>query len=703
MKLQALRFVRRSLVGLIGLGLCGMVSATEYSANFKGADISEFITTVGRNLNKTIIVDPAVRGKVNVRSYDLLTEEQYYQFFLSVLDVYGFAVIDMPNGVTKVVRAKDAKAGAIPVVDRDDQAIGDEMVTRVVAVKNVSVRELAPLLRQLNDNAGGGNVVHYDPSNVIMLTGRAAVVNRLVEIIRRVDKAGDQEVDIIRLKFASAGELVRIIESLTASTGGKGAAASLLIPKVVADERTNSIVVSGEPSARARIVRLVAKLDSELETYGNTRVFYLKYAKAADLVDVLKGVSETVAAEAAGGGKKTNSSSSRGNFSIEAHEDTNTLVITAQPDNMRTLEGVINQLDIRRAQVNVEAIIVEVAEGDGISLGVQWATKAGGTQFNDAGVSISEIGAGIYDAQPTEGTTIISGSGDNQNTTINPDTPGDISGLASALAKISGAAFGFYGADWGVLVQAAANDSRSNLLATPSITTLDNKEAFFTVGEEVPVLTGSASSSSNDNPFTTVDRKEVGIKLKVTPQINEGNAVQLTIEQEVSKVQGQTSVDVVFAKRQLQTTVLVDSGDTIVLGGLLDDQIEESESKVPLLGDIPVLGHLFRSTNSKKVKRNLMIFIRPTIIRDSVTMQNISSRKYSQIRAQQLLREELGVALMPETKVPVLPEFNSTDDVSPEVQEYIDFLKEKNERLKKEEADKAAKEAEANKEQVSAE
>ncbi|WP_432460321.1 type II secretion system secretin GspD [Agarivorans sp. QJM3NY_25] len=673
MKLQALRYIHHILIGLIGLGLCTVVSATEFSANFKDADINELITTVGRNLNKTIIVDPAVRGKVNVRSYDLLDEKQYYQFFLNVLEVYGFAAIDMPNGVVKVVRSKDAKAGAIPVVDQDGQAAGDEMVTRVVAVKNVSVRELAPLLRQLNDNAGGGNVVHYDPSNVIMLTGRAAVVNRLVEIIRRVDKAGDQEVDIIRLKFASAGELVRIIESLTTNKSGKGAAASLLIPKVVADERTNSIVVSGEPGARARVVSLVSKLDSELETYGNTRVFYLKYAKATDLVDVLKGVSETVAAEAAGGGKKASANNARGNFSIEAHEDTNALVITAQPDTMRTLEGVINQLDIRRAQVNVEAIIVEVAEGDGVSLGVQWATAAGGTQFNNVGMSVSELGAGIYDAQPTKGSTVC-----NDGTcTVNPDTDGDVSTLASALSKVTGAAFGFYGTDWGVLLQAAATDSRSNLLATPSITTLDNQEAYFTVGEEVPVLTGSASSSGNDNPFTTVDRKEVGVKLKVTPQINEGNAVQLTIEQEVSKVQGQTSVDIVFAKRQLSTTVLVDSGDTIILGGLLDDQIEESESKVPLLGDIPILGHLFRSTNSKKTKRNLMIFIRPTIIRDAATMQNISSRKYSQIRAQQLLREELGVALMPETKVPVLPEFNSVDDVSPEVQEYIDYLKEK--------------------------
>lgn len=691
MKFQLGKLARAACLALCGfsLSLSALADELSFTPDFTDTDISEMITTVGRNLDKTIIVDPSVRGKVNVRSYDELTEEQYYQFFLSILDVYGFAVVDMPNGFVKVIRAKDAKGAAIPVVDSDSDAIGDEMVTRVVPVKNVSVRELAPLLRQLNDNAGGGNVVHYDPSNVIMLTGRAAVVNRLVEIIRRVDKAGDQEVDIVKLKFASADEMVRIISSLTATAakgggGGGAAATNLLTPKVVADERTNSIVISGEPSARERIVRLVEKLDSELETFGNTRVFYIRYAKAADLVDVLKGVSETVAAEAAGGssnagGNRSSRNSSRGQFSIEAHEETNALVITAQPDTMRTLETVIKQLDIRRAQVHVEAMIVEVSDGDGISLGVQWATQAGGTQFNDGlTVPITEIGSGVWQAQPTDGTeTCVADTNGGSTCTSTPDQLGNIVPLANTLSRISGAAFGFYGSNWAALIQAAANDTRSNLLATPSITTLDNQEAFFIVGQEVPVVTGSSAGSNNENPFTTVDRREVGIKLKVTPQINEGDAVQLTIEQEVSSVQGQTNIDVVFATRQLTTTVLVDSGDMIILGGLLDDQVEESNSKVPLLGDIPVLGHLFRSTGTSQSKRNLMVFIRPTIIRDSATMRNVSSRKYSQIRAQQLLRQEEGVNLMPDLQMPVLPEYGIDQEISPEEQAYLDYLKEK--------------------------
>ncbi|AZU46856.1 general secretion pathway protein D [Aeromonas hydrophila] len=211
------------------LMMAGSAWATEYSASFKNADIEEFINTVGKNLNKTIIIEPSVRGKINVRSYDLLNEDQYYQFFLSVLDVYGFAVVPMDNGVLKVVRSKDAKTSAIPVVDESNPGSGDEMVTRVVPVRNVSVRELAPLLRQLNDNAGGGNVVHYDPSNVLLITGRAAVVNRLVEVVRRVDKAGDQEVDIVKLKYASAGEMVRLVTNLNKDGNNQGGNTSLLL------------------------------------------------------------------------------------------------------------------------------------------------------------------------------------------------------------------------------------------------------------------------------------------------------------------------------------------------------------------------------------------------------------------------------------------------------------------------------------------
>ncbi|WP_273543482.1 secretin N-terminal domain-containing protein, partial [Aeromonas veronii] len=382
------------------LMMAGSAWATEYSASFKNADIEEFINTVGKNLNKTIIIEPSVRGKINVRSYDLLNEEQYYQFFLSVLDVYGFAVVPMDNGVLKVLRSRDAKTSAIPVVDGSNPGMGDEMVTRVVPVRNVSVRELAPLLRQLNDNAGGGNVVHYEPSNVLLITGRAAVVNRLVEVVNRVDRAGDQDVDIIKLKFASAGEMVRLVTNLNKDGNPQGGTASLLLsPKVVADERTNSVVVSGEPKARARIIQMVRQLDRDLQSQGNTRVFYLKYGKAKDMVEVLKGVSSSIEADKKGGGGAAatgGASIGGGKLAISADETTNALVITAQPDVMSELEQVVAKLDIRRAQVLVEAIIVEMQDGDGLSLGVQWGNaNGGGTQFTNSGLPLgSAIAAG---------------------------------------------------------------------------------------------------------------------------------------------------------------------------------------------------------------------------------------------------------------------------------------------------------------------
>ncbi len=668
-----LNSVGKKLTGLaasILLGMSSMAMATEYSASFKGTDINEFINVVGKNLNKTVIVDPSVRGKVNVRSYDLLNEEQYYQFFLNVLDVYGYAVVTMENGVLKVIKSKVAKTSSIPVVDDKNPGYGDEMVTRVVPVRNVSVRELSPLLRQLNDNAGGGNVVHYEPSNVLMLTGRAAVVNRLVEIVRRVDKAGDQEVDIIHLKFASASEMVRILDSVTKGDG-KSKIPSILLPKIVADDRTNSVVISGDPKARQRVATLIQKLDSELESTGNTRVIYLKYANAKEVSEVLQGVSSSIESEKSGTKSK---SKTKSNLSIEAHEDTNALVITAQPDIMRTLEQVINQLDIRRAQVLVEAIIVEIAEGDGINFGVQWVSEAGGTQYNNgAQIPLTSIGAGIYDAQDKT-TTTKTVDANGKPVTNESTTSGDVATLAAALSGVNGMALGVMNGakSFGAIIQAAATDSQSNILATPSIMTLDNQEASFIVGEEVPVITGSSASSGNDNPFQTVERQEVGVKLKVTPQINEGDAVQLMIEQEVSQVLGSTSVDVTFAKRQINTTILADSGQTIVIGGLLDDQVTESVSKVPLLGDIPWIGHLFKSTSTSTKKRNLMVFIKPTIIRDNVSIRGVSNRKYSLIRAYQLLQQENGVDLMPNTDVPVLPKFGSDSIISPEVRKYLE-------------------------------
>lgn len=645
--------------------------AAEYSPNFKGTEITEFINIVGKNLKKTIIVDPNVRGKITVRSYDLLTEDQYYQFFLNVLQVYGYAVVEMPTGVLKVVRDKDAKTSNIPVID-GEFFNGDEMITRVVPVYSVPVRELAPILRQLNDQAGGGNVISHDPSNVMMLTGRAAVVNRLTEIIERVDKAGDREVEIIKLKYASASEMVRIIESINKSQGKQTTPANLE-PKIVADDRTNSVIVSGDIKARQRIIKLITRLDKELESNGNTRVTFLKYAKAEEIVKVLQGVSASIKAEEQQqqGGNNRRRNNNR-DISIEAHVDSNAIVITAEPDMMSSLQEVIRQLDIRRAQVLVEAIIVEVFEGDGTSLGVQWATSSGGgQQFTNGTVPIGQLAVAIDQASDRTIRSNVIGSETGEVTPIEETEEGDPTLLANLLGNVNGFMIGIVEDDWGAIVQAVSTDTNSNILATPHLTTMDNEEAFFIVGQEVPIITGSQTGSNNSNPFQTVERQEVGTKLKVTPQINEGSAVQLVIEQEVSSVNGATSVDIAINKREIKTTVMADDGDTVVLGGLIDEDIQESISKVPLLGDIPFLGNLFKSTTTSKRRRNLLVFIRPTIIRDGITMNKISHRKYNFIRAEQLKRQADGIPLMPFTDTPSLPDWKNPLELPPSFEEYL--------------------------------
>ncbi|WP_394127356.1 type II secretion system secretin GspD [Vibrio hepatarius] len=651
-----------------------MVAANDFSASFKGTDIQEFINIVGRNLEKTIIVDPSVRGKVDVRSYDMLTEEQYYSFFLNVLEVYGFAVVEMDNGILKVIKSKDAKTSAVPVVG-DGSISGDEVVTRVVAVRNVSVRELSPLLRQLNDNAGAGNVVHYDPANIILITGRAAVVNRLADIIKRVDQAGDKEIEVVDLNNASAAEMVRIVEALNKTTDTKNTPA-FLQPKLVADDRTNSILISGDPQVRQRLRRLIQQLDVEMATKGNNRVVYLKYAKAEELVEVLKGVSDNLQAEKSAGGKNSNSAQ-RGDVVIAAHPGTNALVLTAPPDIMNALQDVIAQLDIRRAQVLIEALIVEMAEGDGVNLGVQWGNLETGAmiQYSNTGASIGQVMVGLEEAKDTTTTKAVYDSDGNFLRNENTTEKGDYSTLASALGSVNGAALSIAMGDWTALISAVSTDSNSNILSSPSITVMDNGEASFIVGEEVPVLTGSTSGSNNENPFQTVDRKEVGIKLKVVPQINEGNSVQLNIEQEVSNVLGANgAVDVRFAKRQLNTSVMVEDGQMIVLGGLIDERALESESKVPILGDIPYLGHLFKSTSTQVEKKNLMVFIKPTIIRDGMTADGITQRKYNFIRAEQLYKADQGLKLMDDAHIPVLPKFGEEIRHPVEIQAFLDQM-----------------------------
>lgn len=682
-QLKQLRVVLITAFAFSGIFAVGQASAAQYSPSFKDTEIVEFVTIVGKNLKKTMIVDPNVRGKINVRSYDLLSEEQYYQFFLNVLEVYGFSAVEMNNNIVKIIRNKDAKTASIPVVGDNSSIVGDEMVTRIVEVKNVTVRELVPLLRQLSDQAGGGNVTNYDPANVIMLTGTAATVNRLVKIIERVDRAGDQDVEIIKLQYASAGEMVRIIEAMNKPSGGKAGQPTFLIPKIVADDRSNSVIVSGEVKARERAARLVKRLDSELETSGNTRVYYLKYSKAEDLVKVLNGVSKTIASEEKGTTAKSGSRS-KTDTSIEAHESTNTLVITGQPDMLRSLESVIRQLDVPRAQVHIEAIIVEVFESDGVQLGVQWFSEQGGfTQFTNGPAPISSVAGAGKAAEGTKG-DYVPAEYNSDNVLIKEgfyqnDTKGDYTLLAQLLGTVSGGMFGIMRNDWGAIVQAVSNDTNSNILATPSITTMDNEEAYFLVGQEVPIITGSQTGSNNANPFQTVDRQEVGIKLLVTPQINEGNSVQLTIEQEVSSVSGTTGVDISINKREIKTTVMVESGQTVILGGLIDEDVQESVQKVPLLGDIPFIGHLFKSTSNTTRKRNLMVFLKPQIITDANVMNSMAKEKYNFIRADQLRKQEEGLGLMRDENLPILPKWSDKLVLPPSFEEYQDSVqKEKN-------------------------
>lgn len=613
-----------------------IVHAEEFTASFKGTDIKEFIDTVSKNLNKTILIDPSVQGTVSVRSYDVLNEEQYYQFFLSVLDVYGFAVIPMDNGLLKVVRSANAKMSGVPVADKNNPGKGDEIITRVVTLLNVPVRELAPLLRQMNDSTGVGNVVHYEPSNVLLLTGRASVVNRLIKLVERVDAMGDQQRQTIKLKYASAPEMAEMMNNLVREES-KGQSSSILQAKIVADERTNTLIISGPEGVRSRAAKLVSQLDKDQSSQGNTRVFYLKYAKAEKIVPVLTGITE----EMKEGKTAQPSGASNKPMSITADEQTNSIVITAQQDVMQSLEQVITKLDIRRAQVLVEAIIVEVQDGNGLNLGIQWSNnQVGGTQFTGTGAPISTVAAGVRQYKK-EGI-------------ISSDNP-----LSSTLQTFNGMTAGFFSGDWNVLLTALSTSNKNDILATPSIVTLDNKEASFNVGQEVPSLSGS-QTTSGDNIYSSVVYKTVGTKLKVTPQINEGDSVLMEIEQEVSSVDTSTnsSLGPTFNTRTISNAVLVRTGETVVLGGLLDDSTKETKSKVPLLGDIPWIGNLFRYTSTESAKRNLMVFIRPTIIRDDEVYSSISNKKYSHFQKIQKTRqdEDHQDLLTPNTRS-ILPDY----------------------------------------------
>lgn len=584
------------------------VSAEGLSANFKNTDIQEFIDTVSKNLDKTIILDPSVTGAISVRSYEEMDNEQYYQFFLSVLNVYGYAVMTTPGGALKVIPEHNAKSAGMHLATGNDVPDGDEIIVRITPLHNVSGRELAPLLRQLN-NAAEGSIIHYDPANVILMTGRAAVVNQLVALIENVDAQADFQVETLHLNNASAAEVANLASSLQGNnSGGGNTQGGRIYATAVADERTNSILITGDDQSRARMIKMLKKLDQQrgASQSGNTRVIYLEYAKAKNLLNVLTGITSSKPVTPNENSPVVINSVASSELTIKADEETNALIITGPQHLLKDMESVIAKLDIRRAQVLVEAVIVEVSDAEGLNFGIQWMnTHGGGTNFAATGSSVTTI-------------------------------PGK--GMVNALSGMSGLAAGFYRGNWAGLLSALQTNSQNNILATPSIVTLDNIEAEFTVGQEVPVLTGS-QTTSGDNVYNTVERKSVGIKLKVTPQINKGDSVMLNIEQEVSSVSEtgiSSDLGPTFDTRVVRNAVLVGTGNTVVVGGLLDTSNNNSNNKVPVLGNIPILKYLFGATTKKVSKRNLMLFIRPTIIREQGEYSRISQQSRSKFNQQDL-------------------------------------------------------------------
>ena len=639
---------------LIQLMLVASAHAAEVTLNLKDADISALISTVAEVTDRNFIIDPRVKGKVTVISSRPMDSDEVYQVFLSILKVHGFAAV--PSGeVIKIVPDVNAKQDGIPTASDGSPGRGDEMVTRVVQVDNVAAAQLVPILRPLVPQQG--HLAAYPATNVLIISDRANNVERLLTIIRRIDQVSDSEIEVITLQFASAVEVVRVLTSLKRATpAAKGAAAAAGGGQVlVADERTNSVLLSGDRASRLRMRAIISHLDTPLDTGGNTDVIYLRYATAEDIVDTLLGVGKIEEQEAQQGkGKVT---TPKGAFDIQADEATNALVITAPPDIMRTLKHVISQLDIRRAQVLVEAVIAEVSEDTARELGVQWAFGGSGNNSPVGVVNFTNSGSLISD--------VINGAADAAS---GGSFPSIVDNALLGFAKTNGS-FNYL-----AVMNLLASDANTNILSTPTLVTLDNEEAEIVIGENVPFVTGSFSSTgANDgatNPFQTIQREDVGLTLKIKPQINEGDALRLEIEQEVSNIADSVAgaADIVTNKRSIKTNVMVDDGQVVVLGGLIEEKIGESVQKVPFLGDIPFLGALFRSKTADVTKTNLMVFIHPVILRDAAVTQSYTNSKYNYIRALQMQQDEDGVNMIPGKQHPVLPlveEFSTAPGVTP--------------------------------------
>jgi general secretion pathway protein D len=613
-----------ALAVVLSASLASAQQAQRITPNFKDADITQIAEAVSAATGKNFIIDPRVRAQVTMLSSTPMSPDAFYEAFLSILQVYGFIAVPAGN-VVKIL--PDANARQIPAIDLPDRvsATSDEIVTQVLDVRNVSAPALVPILRPMIPQYG--HLVAYPASNILIITDHASNVNRMMRIIRRIDQVGNQDVEIVPLQNAGAAEIVRVVNSLYQGA----AAAEGTAVKVVADERSNSVLIGGDQAQRLRLRALIAHLDTPLEAGGDTRVRYLHYANAEKLAPKLKeqmtGIAQTAAAPGAQGAAVSAAQSAEKSAMVWADPTNNALIITAPAKLMRAMMAIIDKLDIRRPQVLVEAIIADIDYNRDAELGVNWAA------YSNSG---SNVPAAAF-VSPVGGTSIVDLAGAVQN-------PANVSttllqGTTIGVGRIAAA-----GLNFAAIVRAIRSDTKDNIIATPSAMTMDNQEAELKVAQEVPFITGQYTANNTAvvggavNPFQTIQREEVGTILKITPTISaEGSQVMLKISIESSSL-GQKpagAVDLVTNKRTVSTTVLIEDGGIVVLGGLIEDDTSKGESRVPYLGSIPILGLLFKTRNQTSAKTNLMIFIRPKIMRDANQAAYETELKYNYMQDQQ--------------------------------------------------------------------
>ena len=638
----------------------GVVSAQtngqRITPNFKDAEIGQVIEAVAAATGKTIIPDPRVRAQVTMLSQTPMSPEMFYEAFLALLQVHQFVAVES-GGIIRIVPDANARQLVNQDLPNNVRRGSEELVTQVIAVKNVNAAQLVPVLRPLQPQSA--HLAAYPNGNILIVSDRASNVNRIQRIIERIDQVGDNEVDIIRLEHASSSEVVRVVNTFfqqqQAAEGGGGQSS-----RVIADDRSNSVLIGGEKTSRLRIKTLIAHLDTPLDAGGDTQVRYLQFADAEKIATKLKEqISATVAitgAAPAGGAPQGGggvSASADRSTTIWAEPETNALIITAPQKVMRSLMAIIDRLDIRRMQVLVEAIIVDVSVNKNAELGVNWAVWS-----NDSDTRIP-VGGFL---NPVAGVNLV----DLARAVDDPAGAAEVgipAGTTFGLGRIASS-----GVNFAAMIRALQSDSNTNVIATPSAVTMDNQEAELKVAQEVPFVTGSyaqtgvgGGGNNQINPFTTIQRQEVGTILKITPKINaQGGLVQLKIELESSELANQTgdANSLITNKRTVNTNVLIEDGGIVVLGGLIRDSARRGENRVPYLGRIPLIGELFKTRNRTREKANLMVFIRPKILHDGIATAVATDAKYNFIRQQQ---QDAGaqpgeiLPLIPFNKDPQLP------------------------------------------------